>query len=875
MNLTVDYLKLKNVNAIYCTLNLKKLEIDFTKMIHDILLFIGTNGSCKTYIMSNIHPFAYVGSVDARSGQDMFIEGEDGEKEIRYHTDEGDTYKIRHFYMYQKRGRKLHSYIEKNGVELNKTGLAGTFNDIIEMEFGIDIGFLRVLRLGSNVSNLVNLKSTDRKEFSVKLLTEVEEYLEDDKRSTENARNRKATLRNIVDKMKRLNVTDEIIYQNELDKLENLLSLTVKSKENIIKTFSRFEGEVESSINSTVEELSDEIRLVESQVNGTKTEIDGINMQLGNMTSFVHIGPVEDLIEGYKENLNDTEKKLVKATTKIEMLSKTLVDLKNEGLDLDTKIKSYQELNDIECIETDLDFAYKFDKQYSKFYKDFTPACTKSDVMEDIALMQTVGSLILTAREFSDPARKMYLKHHNNKKDVRIACTNRLIKLSTELSLCTIDKEHEKAVFDSAPAECTMKETCMYYKAFKKTEEYRTVKDIEEDIDVVQQCLKIVDCINNIKILLDSRTKEFPYKVTMENVILDIMNGTITFFDFEQAGKMVTFLETYDSYKSNLEKIEKYEKELEYYKKQQENIDSSIIARRKKVMVEISDTEHELQSAKKKRTKYNDTISELNSWLEELNEYAELIRRLDLANDKLAVYEKEFESQVTKRALLNRYEEEKMAYEEKISSIETLIGNISKEIYNKKVVLTEYRKLKEEQETIESKYEKTLLIQRAVSPKTGIPLLFLNGHMGRARVIANKIIAAVYGDSISLSRFIINEKEFRIPYFKNGTLIEDVVQASQGELAIISLALSFALIEEFSGSFGYNILLLDEVDGPLDKGNKEKFLRVLEAQMERINCKQLFMITHNPLFENYPVDVFVTIDKDKSLDMYRNVNLIN
>ena len=117
MGLKVDYLKLKNFNAIFSTLNLKKIEIDFTKMQNSILLFIGTNGSCKTYILSHIHPFAYVGNVDVRSGQDMIIDGKDGEKEIRFTKDNGDKYIIRHYYEYQKRGRKIHSYIERMALK--------------------------------------------------------------------------------------------------------------------------------------------------------------------------------------------------------------------------------------------------------------------------------------------------------------------------------------------------------------------------------------------------------------------------------------------------------------------------------------------------------------------------------------------------------------------------------------------------------------------------------------------------------------------------------------------------------------------------------------------------------------------------------------
>lgn len=854
---------------------MKKIEIDFTKMIHEIMLFIGTNGSCKTIIMSQLHPFAFVGSVDARSGQDMFIDGEDGSKEIHYLTDDGIVYKIRHHYIYQKKGRKIHSYIEKDGIELNPTGLVGTFNEIVELEFGIDIGFLKVLRLGSNVTNLVGMKASERKDFGVKLMTEVEDYLQYDKISSENLRNKKASMKVIVDKMKKLNVTDEILYQNDVDRLQKQIDTTTKNKEDTIKSFSRFEGEVESSISSTIEELTDEIRNIDLVRNECSTELSGINKQLGGMSTYVYYGTMEELITGFRDTMNSNDKKLSATTMQIEMISKSLNALKNEAIDLDNKIKSFQDLNDVESIEQDLEFAYNFKKTYSKYYKDFKPSCTKIDIMEDIALMQTIGSMILTGREFSDDARKLYMKFYNNKKNIRSACTNRLIKLSTELSLCDLDIEHGKVIFDSAPVECQMKEKCMYYTMFKKSEEYRTIKDIEEDIDITQQCLKVSETIDNITIIINSRQKKYPYTVKIEDVIEDIMNGTLKFFDFEQVGNMVKFLERYDEYISNESNIEKYEKELSYLRKQQESLDGSIVSRRKKVIVEISDYEHELMRAKKKKKKYSEEVEINSTAIEELTEYCELNNRKNSVTEKLNKYQKDFESIIGKKALLDKYNDAKLAFKSNINEIERIIDTLSREIYNKKVTLSEYRHLREEKESLEEGFEKTALIQRAVSPKTGIPLLFMKVHLAKSRVIANKIISCVYGDSITLGNFIINEKEFRIPYYKNDTLVEDVLFASQGEVSVISLALSFALIEEFSGAFGYNILLLDEVDGPLDKGNKEKFLRVLEHQMEHIGSKQVFMITHNQLFENYPVDVYVTMDKDNYIESYKNVNLIN
>lgn len=875
MNVKVTYLKLKNFNAPYCILNLKKVEIDFTKMVNDILLFIGTNGSCKTYIMSQIHPFAYVSNIDARSGQDMIIEGEDGEKEIHYVNDSGDKYVIRHFYMHQKRGRKLHSYIEKNGVELNKTGLAGTFNEIIEIEFGIDVGYLRIIRLGSNVNNLVNLKSTDRKEFSVKLLTEVDEYMNDDKTAGELTRNLKSSLRVIVDKVKKLNIGDPVIYKTELDKSEEYLSGINDKKMNMVAAFSRYEGAVANSIDCSIAELMERIENINDSIEKHQRKIDSIDSSILGFRSYVHIGSLEELIDSYKERLNDKEKKLVEASTKIEMLSKSIKDLSEEGMDLDNKIKAYQEINDIDTIENELEFAKKFHDKFKKYYTDFTPECTKNDVMEDISLMQSVRSMILSAREFSDPARKMYIELRNNKKNVRGACTNKLVKLSTELSLCTSDICHDKASFDSAPFECNMKDSCFYYKAYKAVPKDRTMKNIEDDIQIVQECMKVIDCVNNIKITLDSRTKKFPYEVKMDNVILDIVNGTETFFDFDEVGQMVTFLETYDQYQANLVKMEKLEKELEYQHKQQDSIDGSIVARRKKVMIELSDATGELEKYRNKKVKFAEAIEETNIRIEELRELIELNSERKEEKSKLDESTKEYKSMLKQRKTIDEFKAKKDDYEKRTKEIDDYIEKLSKSIYDKKVVLSEYNKLQEEKALLEARYTKDNYIQKAVSPKTGIPLLFLHGHMGRAMVIANRIISAVFGDDLKLCKFIIDEKEFRIPYMKNGTVIDDVNYASQGELSIISLAISFALIEEFSGGFGYNVLLLDEVDGPLDKGNKEKFLRVLETQMQQIGCKQLFMITHNHLFENYPVDVFVTIDKDNSIDSYKNVNRIN
>ena len=84
------------------------------------------------------------------------------------------------------------------------------------------------------------------------------------------------------------------------------------------------------------------------------------------------------------------------------------------------------------------------------------------------------------------------------------------------------------------------------------------------------------------------------------------------------------------------------------------------------------------------------------------------------------------------------------------------------------------------------------------------------------------------------------------------------IKASQGERAIISLALSFALIRQ--RSFIYNIMLLDEVDGPLHKSVRDKFIAILFKQIHDINAEQVFLVSHNNTFDGFNVNVILTGD---------------
>ena len=70
----------------------------------------------------------------------------------------------------------------------------------------------------------------------------------------------------------------------------------------------------------------------------------------------------------------------------------------------------------------------------------------------------------------------------------------------------------------------------------------------------------------------------------------------------------------------------------------------------------------------------------------------------------------------------------------------------------------------------------------------------------------------------------------------------------------------------------YNIMLLDEIDSTLDTKNRAIFLNILLHLMEIGDSEQMFLITHNNMFDSYPVDIIMT--SDVALDNYKNANII-
>ena len=126
----------------------------------------------------------------------------------------------------------------------------------------------------------------------------------------------------------------------------------------------------------------------------------------------------------------------------------------------------------------------------------------------------------------------------------------------------------------------------------------------------------------------------------------------------------------------------------------------------------------------------------------------------------------------------------------------------------------------------------------------GIQNIFLALYMNDIIVDSNRILRGLFGGSLMLKPFIINENEFRIPVaVENGIAHDDIKSLSAGQTALVSTIISFALANKSSSKL--NVLTADEVDATLDPMNRRNFPATIAAVMELSGSRQAIMISHN------------------------------
>ena len=866
----ITYLKLENFVNIKAGMKKTKVEIDLSKSKNNLVLLCGPNGSGKTSLLSELHPFANSGNMDVRGETNLIIEGKDGYKEVHI-EDKDDKYIIKHHYLFSKKTKSVKSFIAKNGVELNPNGNVKSFKETVSEHLGIDHELLKLMRLGSNVTSLINMKSTNRKNFATKLFSDIEVYNGFYKKVSEEYRNIRAVMKSTADKINKFNIQDEDEFDKQIELAHHEVELYTIEKEKIQKEITTLENKVidikiddeelvVNSFRSLENELNsaDNLLSLVSDINMSKEEYELIcekNKQQLELALVEYKSNIDkaiserDIYYNQRQDLEETLKRAASAE-RIKNLKETINEYKSN----------------ISKLEKELEGRNKYNKTVLLLLKEH---CQKAiDYVRELNIYSDadIKRLMESILNNDNLMEKLETKNIDNKSTYDI--------LNAEI----INIENMNIEFDVELGDNRCSEDCPYKQFYLQTigKKNNLNKYIEERNVVNKEILRyeeLYNLYNNlifIKNHVESYEHEFQIPIEyncvscFENYIMgkSIMNTSLLNLAIDDSEKF--------------ESLEKYKKDLEGFENEYEIIKSSgldVIEIENKIL-DINDIILERDNIINKNTAYK---IEVEKELEENEIKTQEILKALAIKDSMEDMKKRYNElksrideinnlKVEKQYCLNTINSNKIELTKINEFITKLTAKANQLSFNKET----YTNLVNEHNALKLLFEDADVIKDSLNASKGIPLIFLQVYLKNCPIMMNNLLDTIYNGELQIEGFMIDENEFRIPFVKSGIKVPDISFASQGESSFISIVLSLSLI--IQSMTKYDIICLDELDGPLDTKNREQFIKVLYSFINQFKSDQVFLISHNNMFDNEPIDLILTGDID--VENYKFANVI-
>ena len=880
------YLKLKNFANIFTATSKKSIEIDFSKCKHNIVLFVGKNGSGKTSILSELHPFATAGSMDTRNDTCLIMEGTDGYKELHV-ADNNDIYIIKHHYNFSH-GRTMKSYFSKNGIELNPNGNVTSFKELVKLHLGLEQELLRLMRLGSNVSSLIDMKASSRKSFATDLFQDIDIYSSFHKRVSEEYRVLRSLIKSVVSKIDKLRIVDKSEVDSIVENLNNRLTDFNKERETII--------EENAVLKSNYNQFNDMYKLDElpelkvsldkmiSVLKGIDKEINKISERL---SCTVSLCSSDDVVTMLREEVNNLKIEIQVSRANIESSFKLLDILYKQKEQTSSIINSFISDERKKEITDMLDVLLLENENFKSRFENFNPQYNRDELMFLLSHLQNLDNIINDLNQFSDEAKQEVLdifqrgmrveaQVHDHLKNL----TREKNNLNMELAKVMDTNFGSNALVMYQPPDCKA-DQCPYIDFYNTSRRKNSgnmeslkgsIRAIDNKIEYYESYLDIQDVFYNIHKYIQMNEKYFKVVPELDfsfKTVLGLVLSNKPYYNEDYITDLISNLEDYNKFTELQAQIQDIEKELVEASK----IDSKIEDLNK----ELRKINEDIFTEENKQTELKKSIEEIEHELVDkevilsstitLNELYSEKRDLEREFKLLA---KDYKFRDGKLKELSNIKNKFVANDRNLDNINHQIQATNNELKDYMFRIQEFESLTGERKYLEDKFDDIAILKEALSSNKGIPLLYLQLYLKNCTICMNQLLDIIYGGTLEVCDFEINDKEFKIPYMKNGMKISDVIYSSQGERSFISLVLSLALIIQTVEK--YNIMLLDEVDATLDTKNRQVFINLLEKLIEKTGAEQIFMISHNNMFDNYPVDVIMTSDTD--IDNLKNVNVV-
>jgi DNA repair exonuclease SbcCD ATPase subunit len=902
-------LRLKNFKGIMAAMGVKEIEIDFTEALDKrIILLVGANGSGKSTIMSCLHPFAE--TFDDRA--EIILEGAEGEKEI-YIEHNGETYRILHIY-----GKKMRSFMwriidEEESENINESGGVKTFQAKVKEIFGLDSELFKVVRVGSNAKNFIDLIASQRKVYIGRFTPSIDEYVEAYKIVNEKLNVSNKEIKYVSDEVAKIE------SREELDAKIGVADRVVKRHQKAIVDLQVEKGTAETGLQNakdSVEEDKEELAEFES-IPEAMTEQQATIDEIGEKWAVLK----DQTIPEVEERISTTETKL--ATTKKDLATEQgkLVGLQEERgrkakelTEAATEEKKYSSQtnrdNSADAIQKRVDEAKEvLGEEEPNVKTSFPLDLDPSDVSDAVVWLKRYGADVIEARRrvighfesvgeasetiFSEAFEDMESLVKQAEKDVTEA---KKVLDDAKKDLRTAEnKALENSASVKVASMCKTPSCKVYQLGQELKAEAGRVSELKEAVEQAEAALKEhTDHLETLESLKDdvlffrsgvakaitkrgntAKFSQFLALVLKENN--PVKMGSMIFDRAPDAiEKAFDLTSAHNGYKilqrrSIAQKtVEEGEERLRLLRGNEELMNS--IRQRKsdcldaieKLDTSIADSQEKVTELQKAQTRQENSLAILQELLEALKE----VQRLEA---RKKVLQKVYNRNAKAIEAINTHQTKIAELSKQIAEAEEHKQNAEDDLSKLKAALARRDDFEERLARMETDRESLKTLKEVLDVRTGIPLFLVGDYLNGIRDETNGLLNLAFGESFKIG-FEVSDTDFSIPVWRNGIrYANDVLECSQGEKALVKCSLSLGIAKKAAdqskpaeGMQGFNLVYLDEVDAELDTENRRNFLAILEKQLDKLKNEQCFVISHNDAFDD--AEVGVVLLKGAKLD---------
>lgn len=879
----ISYLKLVNFAGIYAGLGLNEIELDFTKSKNVINMLLGSNGCGKSVIQTNLTPFRDTND----SRKKLIIEGQDGYKEIHL-VDNKNIYIIKHYYGEKSKDNK--SYISKNGKEMNENGGIKTYNNYLKSEFELDTDYLKVGRLGAGLDTFVKLNSSDRKKFIGNFIPDIDDILKAHDSAKTNYNYCVKEIRKLENSMEKIGSIDtientKILCEKELDNYE-------KQRDRLNKEITKLETENSMLLNKkTLDILKNECRELEKeeikiskQINENTETLNALYEKYNNLKNYA----LDDIDRG-KRTCNEN---IIKSSSKLEVLNSKKEDMTSKINELEDKISSTKtnSLNEddyetwIEMEEALIEEEEGLTTEYNR-YKEYRTNHT-------ITELNTMKFTCLEKQKAVETLISSYdvNKYEDNKMRPMEKLENTLTLLKMEKD--KINEEINRIqtnsklidILDKRPTNCNIPTCPFIAHALKAQKDIESLERLHDEINEANSVIgEVTERIEEYsqwnKYILEVQGiwKKYYKDMDIEDLFGIIKSGNINNIVLKEIEKIDASMK-YMSIKQDLlntsNRLENIQNKIRYHNNMKENNDKiekefeKHLKEKEELIVKLNDMNAEFVETEKNLRKHTKKLAILETVEDSIkysddtkDKHQQLVESIDKYKENISMIH---ENNVNK----NEYESELKNYIKSIQQVSSRIDVLKNELFNAKKIKETYTDLKGNLEYYE-------YIKKSTDPKEGMPLVAIDNYLTSISSRANELLDIAYDGKFQID-FDITDKDFFIKVLKsNGTELNDIKEASQGELGMTTTSISLALMEQSINH--YNIVYLDEVDATLSTENRRKFIEIIKNQIDTLGLEQIFIISHNNEFNAHPMDLILLKDPEIDLtdkDVMENKSII-